>query len=75
MNSPTGICCGYLDGISVMRSSFELEKMGSESLAHKTEPPIAFVCSLIKFLFLNAWLCVILNNNFLGHERGPCSLA
>lgn len=47
MNSPTGICCGCLDGISVMRSSFELEKMGSETLAHKTEPPIAFVCSLI----------------------------
>lgn len=26
MNSPTGICWGYLDGISVMSSRFELEK-------------------------------------------------
>lgn len=69
MNSPTGICYTHLDGISVMRSSFELEKMGSETVqvTHKTEPPIAFLCSLIKFLFY-AWLCIILNHNFLGHE-------
>ena len=53
MNSPAGIRFRHLDGISVMRSSFELEKMGSETVqvTHKTEPPIAFVCSLIKFLF------------------------
>lgn len=70
MHSATGICFRHLDGISVMRSSFELEKkMGSGTIqvAHKTEPPIAFVCSLIKFLFY-AWLCIILNHNFLGHK-------
>lgn len=44
--------------------------MGSETVqvTHKTEPPIAYVCSLIKFLFY-AWLCIILNHNFLGHEK------
>lgn len=69
MNSPTGICYRHLDGISVMRSSLELEKIGSKTIqvTHKTEPPIAFVCSLIKFPFY-AWLCIILNHSFLGHE-------
>ena len=69
MNSLTGICYIHLDGISEMRSRFKVEEIGRETVqvTHKTEPPIAFVSSLIKFL-LYACLCIILNLNFLGRE-------